>query len=283
MSLYPFLKWPGGKRRVLRHLRPYYPTEYGTYREGFVGGGAVLFDIAPQQGAIYDVNTELITTYRAIRDDLPRLMELLEEHRLAHTKDYYLEVRAWDRDEDFFANLSDVEVAGRMIYLNRTCFNGLYRVNQKNQFNAHIGDNPNPRVLDKEGLEAVSAYLSGANVAISDRGYEECVAETQPGDFVYLDPPYIPASPTASFVAYSKNRFGLKDQQELAEKARELDERGAYVLLSNSDTELTRELYQGFELVPISVTRSISAVNAGRTKAGELVMVGRTLMAQLSK
>lgn len=273
----PFLKWPGGKRRVLPSLRPFFPSSYGTYREGFIGGGAVLLNLSPERASAYDVNVELIKTYQAVRDELDTVVDLLEGHKSQHSKEHFLEVRARDREDGYLDSASDAEVAARMIYLNRTCFNGLYRVNRKNQFNAPMGDYKNPRILDREGLEEVSAYLSENDVTFSDQGYLHCVAQTEPGDFVYLDPPYIPASATASFVSYAKTGFTMDDQIELAKRARDMDADGAYVLLSNSDTDLTRELYDGFILVPIDVTRSISAANASRVKAGELIIVGPRL------
>lgn len=274
----PFLKWPGGKRRLLPQLREVTPSTYGRYFEGFVGAGAMLFDLQPPTAVVSDVNRELITSYQVIRDSVDSLIKALEHHAHQNSREYFLSVRAWDRDPVLWRELSDIDIAARMIYLNRTCFNGLYRVNSHNQFNTPYGKYANPLIVDRQNLVSLSQWMGTVDLTFSTRGYQETLTSSVAvGDFVYLDPPYIPLSATSSFVGYSSSGFGLEEQRELASFAQDLDEMGAYVLLSNADTPLTHELYSNFDLRSVDVMRSVGAHSETRQSAPELLIVGRSL------
>lgn len=273
----PFMKWPGGKRRVLPEIRKYIPENYGTYYEGFLGGGAVLLDILPEKAVVSDVNVELIEGYETVRDEKETLITLLEDHASKNSLDYFLEVRAWDRADDWLTKSTKVERTARMIYLNRTCFNGLYRVNSKNQFNAHFGHYKDPKVVDYENLNALSTWLKDAEISFNHNGYKENISKAGAGDFVYLDPPYIPVTETAYFVSYTKNGFDMADQIELRDTAADIDARGGYVLLSNSDTPQIRELYKDFHIETIRVTRAIGAGAKSRVAVGEVLVLSKHL------
>lgn len=273
----PFLKWPGGKRRVLPEIRKYVPESYNTYYEGFLGGGAVLLDLLPAKAVVSDVNVELIESYETIRDEKEALISLLEDHEQKNSLEYFLEVRAWDRAEDWLTASSKVKRTARMIYLNRTCFNGLYRVNRKNQFNAHFGHYKDPKVVDYENLDALSIWLKQADISFNHNGYKENISKAGAGDFVYLDPPYIPVTDTAYFVSYTKTGFDMDDQIALRDTAVEIDNRGGYVLLSNSDTPQIRELYKDFHIETIRVTRAIGAGAKSRVAVGEVLVLSKHL------
>lgn len=276
----PFLKWPGGKRRVLPEIKKYIPEQYGTYYEGFIGGGAVLLDLLPVNARVSDVNSELIQSYQTIRDNVTEIIEALEKHAANHSLEHFMAVRALDRDIEGFANIDAVTKTARMIYLNRTCFNGLYRVNSKNQFNSPFGKYENPKIVDRENLTALSAWLKSSNVEFSDQGYKNTISLAGNDDFVYLDPPYIPLTDTASFVSYTKDGFDIDDQIALRDMAVEIDDRGGYVLLSNSDTPQIRELYQDFHIEAINVKRSVGASSATRKAVGEVLVLGKKLASE---
>lgn len=276
----PFLKWPGGKRRVLPEIKKYIPEQYGTYYEGFIGGGAVLLDLLPVNARVSDVNSELIQSYQTIRDNVTEIIEALEKHAANHSLEHFMAVRALDRNIEGFANIDAVTKTARMIYLNRTCFNGLYRVNSKNQFNSPFGKYENPKIVDRENLTALSAWLKSSNVEFSDQGYKNTISLAGNDDFVYLDPPYIPLTETASFVSYTKDGFDIDDQIALRDMAVEIDDRGGYVLLSNSDTPQIRELYQDFHIEAINVKRSVGASSATRKAVGEVLVLGKKLASE---
>jgi DNA adenine methylase len=273
----PFLKWPGGKRKVLPELRKYIPDTYNSYYEAFLGGGAMLFDIAPQNAVVSDVNAELINTYQTIQDDVDNLIKKLEQHAENNSQDYFYQIRALDRDEKAFAALSKVDKAARMIYLNKTCFNGLHRVSSKNYFNTSYGFYENPPIANKEMLKATSLWMKSRNIQFRHDDFSKVLNNIGSGNFVYLDPPYIPLTATASFTRYAKEGFEMDKQEELRDAAKKLDEEGNFVLLSNSDTPLTRDLYAGFVIKPIMVGRRISAKVSGRADVGEVIILGRTL------
>lgn len=224
----PFVKWVGGKRQLLKQFRDLglYPPELfdpatNTYYEPFVGGGAVFFDLLPESAELSDLNKELVTTYNVIKDNIDELIASLKKH--IYDKEYYLEVRAKDINE-----LSDVEVASRFIFLNRTGFNGLYRVNKKGQFNVPFGRYNNPVICDEENLRRVSKELQ--NVTIKHQDYKSVLKSAQKGDFIYFDPPYYPLNRTSSFTAYTSETFLEKEQTELRDTFVELHKRGCYVM-----------------------------------------------------
>lgn len=269
----PFLKWAGGKRQLLPEIRKYIPKNFLHYYEPFIGAGAVLFDLQPKQATINDVNHELINIYEVIRDDVDGLLKDLRRHK--NESDYFYEIRSLDRSEDY-ASLSAVERASRLIYLNKTCYNGLYRVNSKGQFNAPFGKYHSPNIVNEDVLRDVSDYLNRANIKMRNVDFAEAVQEAKKGDFIYFDPPYDPLSETASFTSYSNKGFTRADQKRLRDLYVELHERGCYVLLSNSDTPFIRELYEKItpkiNVVSVQATRAINSQAAKRGKIGELLV-----------
>lgn len=268
----PFLKWVGGKRRVLTHLLARAPRRWSRYHEPFVGGGALFFSIAAQQprppgwAVLSDQNLRLIRTYRAVRDQIEPLIARLREHTDAHCRGHYYLTRARDIDQD-----TDVELAAWMIYLNKTGFNGLYRVNRKGGFNVPMGRYKNPNICDAHNLRACSAALQG--VALRHEGFDAVLSRTDQGDFVYFDPPYVPVSKTASFTSYTSDGFTLHDQERLRDVARMLKESGVDVMLSNSDVPEVRRLYTpGFRKHAIQVGRAINCRASRRGSVGELII-----------
>lgn len=262
----PFVKWAGGKRQLINLLIDNAPTSFGRYFEPFVGGGALLFALLPSAATITDANPELINAYQIIRDELPALMKDLARHR--NDEEYFYAIRAKQP-----ARLSAVKRASRFLYLNKTCFNGLYRENSKGEFNAPFGKYVNPKILDQENLTAVSAYLNDSDVAIYHRDYKAVLDEARPGDFVYFDPPYYPLTQTASFTKYVGADFGPDNQQELAAVFGELARRNVYVMLSNSNTEFIKNLYQGHRIQQVAASRAINCKGSKRGKELNEVLV----------
>lgn len=273
----PFLKWVGGKRRLVTELLRHIPADFGTYHEPFLGGGALFYALAeglpPEAGAtlpwasLSDMNLRLIRAYRGVRDDVEGVIERLAGHAAANCEAHYYAVRAAEIDsaED------DAEVAAWLIYLNKTGYNGLYRVNNKGRFNVPWGRYANPNICDEPNLRAVSRTLMGAD--IEHRGYEAVLDRAEPGDVVYFDPPYVPVSDTASFTAYTQAGFGMSDQVRLRDVAVELKRRGVTILLSNSDTPLTRELYCGeLQRRTALMPRSINCSADKRGAVAELIV-----------
>ncbi|MEI7024433.1 DNA adenine methylase [Paenibacillus sp. y28] len=268
--LQPFLKWAGGKRQLLPEIRKYVPQHYSAYYEPFVGAGAVLFDLQPQKAVINDVNTELINTYKVIRDHVDELIADLKKHQA--DKEYFYSIRDLDRQEQF-KGLSHVEKSSRIIYLNKTCFNGLFRVNSRGQFNVPFGKYKNPQIVNEPVLRAVHDYLSTNDFTILNGDFEQAVSTAKAGDFVYFDPPYDPVSNTASFTSYSLNGFGKKDQERLRDTFAELDRRGCKVLLSNSATDYIKDLYSSYTVRIVSASRNINSNAARRGKIEEVLVM----------
>lgn len=262
----PFLKWAGGKTQILAQMEPFFPKDYRTYFEPFLGGGAVFFHLRPEKAVLADSNPELLNTFTVVRDDPEGLMKALDEHLTQRTEEsYFYEVRATNP-----STLSPVERAARTIFLNKTCFNGLYRVNADGNFNVPWGGYKNPTLYDRENLLAASALLRGKKIVLSD--YRKVCARTKVGDFVYLDPPYHPMSETSRFTGYTKEDFGSREQRKLAEVYRRLDTRGVLVMLSNSSTTLVRTLYEGFHIRSLKATRAINSKGTGRGAIDELLI-----------
>ncbi|MEI7511126.1 MAG: DNA adenine methylase [Candidatus Peregrinibacteria bacterium] len=263
----PFVKWVGGKRQLLSQFHKLYPQNFNpqknTYFEPFIGGGAVFFDLQPYQAEISDVNEELIITYQVIQNQVEELIESLQKH--IYEKEYFLKVRAQNPKD-----LSNIERASRFIFLNRTCFNGLYRVNQKGGFNTPFGRYTNPIICDSENLRNVSKTLEHTKIFV--RSYSEVLKNAKKGDFIYFDPPYIPLNVTSNFTSYTKDSFGLEEQKKLRDTFAELSKRGCFVMLSNSDTSLTRELYQDFMIRSVQAGRAINSKGGSRGKVGEVVV-----------
>ena len=264
----PFVKWVGGKRQLLKQFRELnlYPPECfnpesNTYFEPFVGGGAVFFDILPKHAELSDTNRELVITYNVIKDNVDGLIKSLKKH--IYNKEYYLEVRAQDINE-----LSDIEIASRFIFLNRTGFNGMYRVNKSGQFNVPFGRYKNPLICDENNLRKVSEALQ--EITITHRDYKNVLKLAKIGDFIYFDPPYYPLNPTSSFTAYTAKGFFEKEQIELRDTFVKLHERGCFVMLSNSDTSFINELYSGLEGVSVNKIIAGRAINSKGSKRGKI-------------
>ncbi len=269
----PFLKWAGGKRQLLPALKTLMPARYGTYYEPFLGGGALFLDLQRPRAVVNDSNPELINCYQAVRDHVETLISALADHRAHHAEDYYYEVRDWDRAADFVGRPS-VERAARIIFLNKTCYNGLFRVNSQGQFNVPYGRYKNPNIVDEGVLRAVSKYLNTANIELRHTDFEVAVADAKPGDFIYFDPPYDPASSTASFTGYDLNGFGKEEQRRLKQCIDDLRDRRCKVLLSNADTPFIRNLYQGYceTFVGVGATRAINSKADRRGKVDEILV-----------
>jgi len=267
----PFVKWVGGKRQLLKQFREmglYPPDDFNpftnTYYEPFAGGGAVFFDLLPKKAELSDLNNELITTYNVIKNNVETLVQSLKKHK--YEKEYYLKIRAQDPKK-----LSDVEVASRFIYLNRTGFNGMYRVNSSGGFNVPFGDYTNPLICDEENLRRASKALQ--KVTIKQQDYKNVLKKAKKGDFVYFDPPYYPVSKTASFTSYTASAFLDKEQTELRDTFVELHKRGCFVMLSNSDTPFINKIYSGISGVKITKVEAGRAINSNASKRGKITEV----------
>ncbi len=255
----PPIKWAGGKTQLLSQLRPLFPEGFNLYLEPFVGGGAVFFDLQPNRAVLIDSNFELINFYQVVKNNLEELLRDLKKHK--NSKEYYYKIRSLDPDQ-----MDSIERASRFLYLNKTCFNGLWRVNKRGKFNVPFGRYKNPNYGDKENLYMVSAALKNAEIICDD--FSIVTDYVTPGDFVYFDPPYHPLSKTASFTSYTEDCFSEKDQVRLSEIFRALDAEGCYVMLSNSDTEFIRGLYRGYD---IRVVHAKRAINSKGTKRGPII------------
>jgi DNA adenine methylase len=272
--VHPFLKWAGGKRKVVPALLPHLPPSFGTYHEPFVGGGALFFALSARRplpfrrAVLSDANLRLVRTWRAVRDDVESVIERLEEHAVRHSLDHFLAVRQAAPD----ANPVDAQMAAWLIYLNKTAFNGLYRVNGKGFFNVPCGRYERPNVCDAPRLRHASRALAGVEVLHAP--FEAVLERAESGDAVYFDPPYAPRSTTAFFTAYTEGKFGPEDQERLRDVALVLADRGVRVLLSNHDTGAVRALYgPPFRRSGVDVARAINSRADRRGAVPELVIV----------
>jgi DNA adenine methylase len=266
----PPLKWVGGKRQLLPEIRKYMPKRFNTYFEPFLGGGAVLFDKQPKHAIVNDVNGELINTYKVIRDNIEDLIVDLQKHK--NESDYFYEIRDLDRKPEY-KELTDVERASRLIYLNKTCFNGLFRVNSQGQFNVPFGKYKNPNIINDVVIRAVHHYLANNDVQLLNGDFADAVAKAKKGDFIYIDPPYDPVSDSANFVGYSLNGFSKEEQIRLRDLVVDLDKRGCKVLLSNSATDFIKDIYKDFHIEIVGATRSINSVASKRGKIDEVLVM----------
>ena len=270
-NLQPFTKWTGGKRQLLGELRSYMPETYGRYFEPFVGGGALFFDLAPEKAVNNDFNEELINTYLQIKNNPAELIDLLIKHKENNSKDYYLELRSADRDGRI-SRMTGVERAARILYMLRVDFNGLYRVNSKNQFNVPYGRYKNPKIVDVDLLYQISEYLNENDVEILQTDFAEAIKDAQTGDFVYFDPPYIPLNETSSFTSYTHEGFSYEEQVRLRDTFKELTERGVYAMLSNSSSPLVEEFYKDFNIYFVEAQRTNGAKRSSRGKISEIIV-----------
>lgn len=266
----PVVKWVGGKRQLLDELTPLFPNKFGTYCEPFVGGGAVLFNIQPSTAYINDANGELINVYEVIRDNVEELISSLQQHK--NESEYFYKIRDLDRDHEAFEKLSNIERASRMLFLNKTCFNGLFRVNNAGEFNSPFGNYKNPNIVNAPTLLAVNRYFNEANIHISNVDYSEVLQKIPKDSFVYLDPPYDPVSATSSFTGYTRGGFGRDEQIRLRECCDELDSRGIKFMLSNSATDFIKEQYNAYDIKIVKAKRAINSVASKRGDVDEVVI-----------
>ncbi|HKQ71262.1 MAG TPA: DNA adenine methylase [Polyangiaceae bacterium] len=259
----PFLKWAGGKSQLLAPLKACVPATYRRYFEPFLGGGALFFDLLPKKSQLSDVNAEIVDCYVAVRDQVGDLVRALKDHR--HDSEHYYAVRDTDP-----ATLSPVERAARTIFLNKTGYNGLYRVNRSGKFNVPFGRYAKPNFCDQKTLEACSAALANAEILVRD--FEDAVGKASAGDFVYFDPPYVPLSRTATFTAYAPNGFGPGEQRRLSEVFGRLSARQVSVVLSNSNVPAVRDLYGDYRISTVKASRAINSKAARRGPVSEVIV-----------
>jgi DNA adenine methylase len=267
----PFLKWAGGKGQLLKQYQAFFPDNFNSYLEPFVGGGAVFFNLFNTQRIttntpvfLIDSNEELINCYLAIKDNAEKIIAILNSGKYRNNKKVFYNIRAEEPKNSY-------ERAARIIYLNKTCFNGLYRVNSKGKFNVPFGNYKNPTICDKDNLLAVSSALKKVNILLGD--FDRCLDYAKKGDFVYFDPPYQPLNHTSSFTSYTKNSFGVKDQERLRDVFKKLDKKRCNVMLSNSDTKFIRKLYKGYRIEKVYAKRAINCKPSGRGEITELVVL----------
>jgi len=267
----PFVKWAGGKRALLPEILARLPKKARTYYEPFIGGGAVFFALAAEKrferAHLSDSNAELVATYVALRSDIAGVLKALKHHAQRHSEIWFYRTRALNSKE-----LGRAERAARFIYLNRTCFNGLYRVNRKGEFNVPFGKYVNPTICDEENLRAVSSVLKASDALVHAHDFEVSVVLAGKNDAVYFDSPYAPVSETANFTSYTASGFTAKDQERLRDTAEILGRRGTYVLLSNADTPFVRKLYKGFKIEEVRAPRRINSKGDKRGDVGELLI-----------
>jgi len=252
----PFIQWVGGKREMIKQYQKFIPTEFNNYYEPFLGGGAMFFYLQPKQATLSDNNLELIKTYEGIRDYPEEVISLLREFKSKHSKDLYTKIRNLDREVDIFEKLSLQEIAARMIYLNQTCFNALYRVNQKGQFNVPIGSSLNRLICDEHTIRNASAALAHIKLKVAD--FENIVSRAEKDDFVYLDPPYYPISAYSDFTRYTKEKFYQEDQIRLKKQIDTLSQKKCKVMMSNSDCVFIRDLYKNYKIYSVLSSRTLN-------------------------
>ncbi|MDU3457136.1 MAG: DNA adenine methylase [Peptoniphilus harei] len=269
--LAPILKWVGGKRQLLNEITPLIPKRITTYVEPFLGGGAVLFNLQPKKAIINDFNKDLINVYRVVRDSPQELLDILKKHDKNNCEDYYYEIRALDRFENY-NKISNLEKATRIIYLNKTCYNGLFRVNQAGQFNSPYGKYRNPNIVNEPVILAMSNYFNDNNIKIMEGDYREALKNIRKGAFVYFDPPYMPISSSSSFTGYTENGFNKKDQEELKIECDKLNDRGINFMLSNSAHPYILELYKDYEINIVKARRSINSKGNKRGEINEVLV-----------
>ncbi len=272
----PFVKWAGGKRQIIDELKKYIPDEFNTYYEPFIGGGALLFELAPKKAIINDSNAELMNVYQVLCDDskFKKMCRVLNNYEANHSEEFFYEIRNKDKNKNTFNRLSDYTRAARTIYLNKACFNGLYRVNSKNEFNVPFGKKSKVNTYDGNNLITVSNYLTMNDIKILNKDFEEVLKDAKKGDFVYFDPPY--DSDNNIFTSYTEEGFGKDEQRRLAKVFKELDQKGVYVMLSNHNTTLINELYKDYHIHVIEAKRNINSNGKKRGKVEEVIITNFT-------
>ena len=268
----PFVKWVGGKRQLIEKLKNFIPENYNNYYEPFIGGGALFFELSPKRAVINDYNYELINVYNWIKDEKKDvdLCKELNKQEAKHSEEYYFEIRNKDRDKIRFNKIMDYKRAARTIYLNKACFNGLYRVNSRNEFNVPFNKKEKVNTYDGQNLGIIHSYLNFNDITIKNGDFEDAVKGAQKGDLIYFDPPY--DSDTATFTSYTDNGFGKDEQVRLANLYKELSKRGCYVILSNHNTKLINDLYKEFNINVVEAKRNISANGKKRGNVEEVII-----------
>lgn len=268
----PFVKWAGGKRSIIDKLIKLVPEDFNTYYEPFIGGGAMLFELQPKKAVINDYNKELINVYECIKDEnkFSNMCSELNKHEMNHSEEYYYQIRNLDKDKKKFDRLVDYKRAARTIYLNKACFNGLYRVNSKNEFNVPYGKKNKVNTYDGSNLGIIHCLLNLFDIKILSTDFEVAVKDAKKGDFIYFDPPY--DSDTSAFNSYTENGFDKEQQRRLAKVFKELDKRGCYVMLSNYNTVLIKELYKDYNFNYITAQRNIGAKAKDRKIVEEVII-----------
>ncbi len=267
----PFLKWVGGKRQIIPEILTHLPKNISSlnYCEPFIGGGALFFHLEPKKAIINDYNDELINVYKVIKNNLEELLLDLKKHQ--NTSEYFYQIRGVDR-QPLFDDLTNVQHASRIIYLNKTCFNGLYRVNSLGEFNSPFGRYTNPNIVNEPVLRAVSKYLNSSDITILSGDYEKVLNAVTADTFVYLDPPYHPISESSNFTGYVQGGWSEKHQIRLKKACDDLDKKGVKFLLSNSAAPFIKELYSEYEIHSINANRSINSVGEKRGQIEELLI-----------
>ena len=268
----PFVKWAGGKRQIIDKLKQYIPDKYNTYYEPFVGGGALLFELSPKNAIINDSNKELMNVFECVKDEekFTKMCRELNNYEVNHSEEFYYEIRNKDRDKAKYNKTPDYKKAARTIYLNKACFNGLYRVNSKNEFNVPFGKKNKVNTYDGQNLSIIHSYLNFNNIELMNVDFEESVKGAKKGDFIYFDPPY--DSDTNTFNSYTEEGFGKEEQVRLARVYKELSDKGCYVMLSNHNTKLVNELYKDFNIHIIEAKRNINSNGKKRGKVEEVII-----------
>lgn len=269
--LTPILKWVGGKRQLLTEIIPLINKKCSTYVEPFLGGGAILFEIQPNKAIINDLNRELINVYLTVRDFPEELIAELKNHDEYNLENYFYELRSIDRTPEY-ENMTNIGKAARVIYLNKTCYNGLYRVNSAGQFNSPYGKYKNPNIVNAPTIRAMSKYLKNKNIDIHQGDYKDVLRGLGKGTFVYLDPPYMPISSSSSFTGYTENGFSYKQQVELRDECDKLRANRISFLQSNSDCPEIRELYREYDIRIVQAKRRINSKAMCRGEISELLI-----------
>lgn len=269
----PFVKWAGGKRQIMNHLLEHLPKKFKHYYEPFVGGGALLLELAPIHATINDSNKELIYVYKCLRNKrlFKKFYEVCKEHEVNHSEEYYYQVRDMDKKKTAYSKLPMYVKAARCVYLNKACFNGLYRVNGKGQFNVPSGKYEKIKCFDEENIQALHKYFHKRKPVILNKDFAEAVKTAKAGDFVYFDPPYDVVG-EQSFTSYTTGGFDKKEQARLRDVFKELSDRGVFVMASNANTEYVQELYKDFNIHVINARRSINSKGDGRGKVEEVII-----------
>lgn len=267
----PFVKWAGGKRQIIDKLKQYIPTNFNCYYEPFIGGGALFFELSPKKAVINDSNKELMNVYQVLcnHDKYTKMCKVLNQYEANHSEEQYYEIRNKDKEKSF-SRLSDYKKAARTLYLNKSCFNGLYRVNSKGEFNVPFNKNKKVNTYDGENLLTIHMYLTMNDITIQCMDFEESVKTAKKGDFVYFDPPY--DSDTKTFNSYTEEGFGKKEQNRLAKVFKELDKKGVYIMLSNHNTTLVNKLYKDYHIHIIEAKRSINSKGNKRGNVEEVII-----------